>query len=1416
MKARRIAFPPDLPTLVALIGLCCASGMATCQERSLVSVDESPTALMLMQRVLDQSGDNVGEAARGCQELLSRYGARLLPASPEEPDRFISVRSRVESILLANPELLDRFRELQAAEAERLFVLGDRSRLIEIAGLTRWGLDASLAEAQRELESGAISHARRRLEGLGAHPDLEGVPARHRLCMLGFAAHLRGDDAAADELLGMLMQSGDPDGIGARLAHLRSNVDPIPRQSIDTLDTHDVIPPEEVGWHQVWSDDHPYSLFSRIVGERRESGLSVRQRTESDRLSGRSLVSCPLVTEDTIFVSDGTNLHSYDRYSAGDGWTAQILEGSQGRAGIVADLAEVAVDADSIFVMPGFAYATTRSGEGDIVCLERRTGVERWRTNVESIDPIDADERRGEDGALDQRLDLSGAFPYGGITVSGGTVVFPARKVNSRRETLTYLVGLNAATGEVRWVRMIGSSAGVRTQRGFSRPIEYEGSVIIASPVGVAARVDATTGEIIWLRRFPVPLSVTNLAVPWEIPQPAVLGQDLYLLGPEGTSVLRFDVVTGDQLDSWPTGEGTTWGAVRYLLADPAAPDGGAVYAVGSDVVAMSGSVPGMPRWRFSESAADEIRTRVDFIDRNGTRGRVHAAGSRLLLPGAGDLLVLDARNGQVLERIPTDGPSNPVLVESQILLGRLDGIVSLMQLGPAEKLLRGRIAESPGDPLRPLGLLELGLQSGRPELALEAAEMVDALLEGEDLPDVREGLVSMLLRLLDQTAETRADLAERAVEIATSVATTDSQVANVLLAAGDLALVGGSPEKATEIWLEVLSQPGLARVVIPIDEGLLSAAMVVRERISDVPAADHARIMARLEALCRDELQALDPETPEKLSKVATTYLDAPSALDAWRRAARMHESAGDAGPAVDALLSAARVDPEDTDTLIAIMDLQNRAGWNRDASRMLESILETPALRAGFLGDASASSPRSVIGLAPGDGFEHPGRLVGGRAVPRGGGGDPESDGLLTVTNRMLEYRLGIESSEPAWTAPVNDRAPRVLREDEDALVVWTQPSNSDPLLIVLARTDGEELWRLPSIENFLPAMNPVVAGRRVREGMMPGGRVFSSREVVPIISADSLVLVRRGGDVAAIDLDMSDPEGIDPATALRWRIRSGLDRIYHVISSDRLLMLGGVERVLGPAGDTVERPRVEVLERDTGRRIRFFEPLSGEGIRWMAHDPAGRLVLSTRASLEAHDLLGDERVVWFNESPQAISSVNGWMLGDRLLALSEGGLVAFMLSDGGMVPGAFALSDAETRGSEGLVSLERDSGGVTALFDRRLVRFDLEGRVTGMDALPEVGGYMLQSTARGLAMAFEQLPRSIRDGFYRYRLHLFDTEAGLRLAAPPMDLKLSRSRLISVEVREGHLVLSTSDSTVIIPMNENLNPAGPLTDG
>ena len=100
---------PVIPALV--LAVVCSPGYA--QPDNPVYVDDSPQAWMLFQQADDQLEDNIGEAARLYQELLSEYGLRLIPIRVYENTHFASVRSRVLAKLKSDPELLERYRLIE-------------------------------------------------------------------------------------------------------------------------------------------------------------------------------------------------------------------------------------------------------------------------------------------------------------------------------------------------------------------------------------------------------------------------------------------------------------------------------------------------------------------------------------------------------------------------------------------------------------------------------------------------------------------------------------------------------------------------------------------------------------------------------------------------------------------------------------------------------------------------------------------------------------------------------------------------------------------------------------------------------------------------------------------------------------------------------------------------------------------------------------------------------------------------------------------------------------------------------------------------------------------------------------------------------------------------------------------------------
>ena len=177
-----------------------------------------------------------------------------------------------------------------------------------------------------------------------------------------------------------------------------------------------------------------------------------------------------------------------------------------------------------------------------------------------------------------------------------------------------------------------------------------------------------------------------------------------------------------------------------------------------------------------------------------------------------------------------------------------------------------------------------------------------------------------------------------------------------------------------------------------------------------------------------------------------------------------------------------------------------------------------------------------------------------------------------------------------------------------------------------------------------------------------------------------------------------------------------------------------------------------------------------------------------------------------------PQAGGTTNALVHGGHLVvSRPEGSLVAFDLEDGQVIPGAYALSESGGTESNGLVLMKSDSTGVNALFDQRVVRFDSQGRLIGMDAVENPEAYSGWIGTRDCDFIIDSLPRNVRDGSYHYLLHRLDPRAGYALSGPSMDLAISRNRVVQARAFDGWFIMSTSSTVLVIPIPIALSDVG-----
>ncbi|HAW96787.1 MAG TPA: hypothetical protein DCX60_10960, partial [Phycisphaerales bacterium] len=656
------------------------------QVRSVVMVDDSPTAELLLQRAIEQASENPGEAARLCAEVIDDYGTRLV-ADTTNSGLFHMARIRAEELLLAMPEVRSRFVEIREPLAARLLAENRDDEAARLAWVTPSGGEAALRLVQRDLETFKLSSARRVLARLDRHPLLGQRAVLHLTFMNGMVARLAGDSASSIEHEAILESMEGGDRLRNYLHSMSLAADPDRNQPADAYESM-ADPMAPGAWHRIWRAD----VEATPLGLQRisSSGSIDNQDVllESTRSGGNLLIINPLVTDDAVFVNDGTSIRRYDRYGDRLEWSHESVRSPRRSAGDFIDLSGLDSDGRILVALSGLGMATRRTASPEVIGLDAIDGSLLWATRIDQCDFSSTPSSGG------RAFNLTNAFPYAGPLIDCDKVIIPVRRVvAATRESIDYLIALDLESGRPAWIRLLGSSGSLQVARGFSRTILADGKAITASPLGTISCVDSSTGDLLWLRKFEVDGERSGIvSKPWEISQPVVIDEILIALSPNGREVVSIDIVSGSILDSWPSGVGTRFGDVRYLLSGTNG-DEDLLLAVGEDIHALNPADDFSLRWRYSDSARDENASREGITVRTGMRGRVQAGQGRVLVPGVNDLFIVNADDGRVLDIIKTGEPSNPVLAGSEIVLGESESVSALMQLDPARLLLRRQIS---------------------------------------------------------------------------------------------------------------------------------------------------------------------------------------------------------------------------------------------------------------------------------------------------------------------------------------------------------------------------------------------------------------------------------------------------------------------------------------------------------------------------------------------------------------------------------------------------------------------------------------------------------------------------------------------------------------------------------------------------
>ncbi len=686
---------------------------ARAQQAPRAFLDEAVTAPEAIGRAgeLADAG-NFTEAVRVLQEVLDTEGSQLVPSATDR-ELFRPVRDAIREVLVASPQLLEKYRAEQGPVAQAALEQGEVARVLLTRWLTTPGLDAALRTAQEQLEAARFEACRLTLEAALTHPDCAGVAAR---------ATRRGSRRGWQRICRGLTCGRWWKGSRQSLAGLH------PR------------------WRRRWrclmaervKGRGPFDAFTMPPWEQLSTqplqSVALATQPEDRRPWGNTpnpdaAWVFPTLAAETLYVCDDQAVAAYDAATLAQVWRttpAKILPVPSPARGdllyvnstrMLEDVSSPAVSRNTVVAVTGLPTGGERQGDGRIHALRASDGALLW-----SVNPRYAESS------------LESGVMRGPPVIEADTVVVGVRKPGTTRRVISlYLVGIDLTSGQVRWTRLVGSIGAQVWGRSQARPDAStlaDGIVYRGDDMGVLGAFNATTGEALWVRqagsgRALDPnqgLTMQDDAPAFEVQKPVVAGGSLFFVEPGEGGVMQVDRATGAVV---ARREAAELGAPSYIVQ--VGERLALVARNGVAFVPIAGFATAVP----VAAATDKFDRPVQFT------GRAVAMDGMLCVPTASGVVVIDSANpastqAHALPRsgnivVPTGTAGQSAIAHAVVADNA--GVHTFLSWDKAKATLEARVARDPGNPAPVLTYLQLALRQGKADLAPALADQALTLI---------------------------------------------------------------------------------------------------------------------------------------------------------------------------------------------------------------------------------------------------------------------------------------------------------------------------------------------------------------------------------------------------------------------------------------------------------------------------------------------------------------------------------------------------------------------------------------------------------------------------------------------------------------------------------------------------------------
>jgi outer membrane protein assembly factor BamB len=1328
--------------LLACVLLGAWAASASAQLQNPVYFDDSPRAGDTLGQIpsLTSSG-NWSEAVRALQALLDEDAERLLP-TPGDPDLLVSVRRRVHETLIDSPELLERYREAQRDEAQRLLDEGDAAIVERSYLLTPAGFEAALRLAQQHLESARFEAAALTLEQLDDHPDRSGASSGEAAALLSEVARYLDRPSLGARAQRWAVQAGVAIGrpAPAERPELASREARSPYLGGEEVQLTGML---RAPLHSV--ELMPPELFALYFRRSVRSGGRAVQATPQPWIF-------PTVVGDTVYVNNGFSVSAWDRFTLNQKWraappapTIEQIE-DQRRFGLstnlpasstdkIEDTASVTVAGRVVIATTGIAASNGREADGRVHAFDARNGARLWSVAVAGLDPS-----------------LDSASVRGPAMVEGDTVIVSARKsIQSRRLSSVYLVGLELGTGELRWVRLLGS-VGSLPAGSVARPspsaVLHDGVVYRTDTIGLTAAIDATTGRPRWIRRLEgAPARSPNqLRRAWANPHPIVDGADLFVIAPNGRELLRLERETGRVLGRIAA---SRISSPKYL-----ARVGGHIAAVGTSSISFV-PVDGFEQGRVRDT---------DSLHATPPIGRAFASGDRLVVPTGGGLLVFDPEAPREPDIVELEHYGNMVGLESQLVVVDERQLHSYLVWSVASELLRERMDARADDASPAITYAELAFLAGHDGEVLGAVDRAIRVIEADPTSEPSVGARGRLIDAISSMviASQRAwsnelvsddrpiiedlDQLGGLVDRLGRVVRTSNDQVFYLLALGRHRAAVGDVGSAIESYQQVLADPDLSSSDWSGAGVTVRAENETTRRLNDLlreygptpyqPFDAEAAVAVELLGANASPVQfeqlarryPVSGRTPAIWSLAAEAYerIDRPLAAVRARRAALEAARFG---------VSIGRVVPDDElgELLGGLVDALVRAEHADEAADLLEETqdlfpgvvltsdgrpLAVESLAAELAELISRRRALPKIGLGFGaevqrlEGWVHLTPLTPSNAGER-------TDSALFVSRSRRQVALFVGGSaddelSQRWAVPFEgQREPELVRVDSGGAYIYESIGEQGRLVRLDLETGGrdwvspvfDELFgpRLKIRERLFDALGPV-------EVETPLDDRVRLLDLMVVADGQTIVLIERSGRAV----------GLDQTTGrLLWAAVTPVSVVHDTDAAHGVLAIGGLheERLQQGAEPVGFEPVAAAYDVRTGELLQRLDRLDG-AVRWVRIASGPDMLLGLDTSVLSVSLHRGH-INWTIRDAGAQMSRSAWLFGELFFVLDDAGELWLGELDSGR------LSDKPLRTDRRLlvsspVRVTRFENRIAFRSARGFVLFDAEGRRVGIDAL------------------------------------------------------------------------------------------------